>query len=249
MCPAAALTLNALVAMQVAAGVAHLHERGIIHKDIAARNVLLSPGLRVRIGDFGQSEFEANLRRLSKADLNARANAIRKFVQDYKNDDPTAKYFELQGRVTTGIFCSLLAVSSLLLLLSARNTKMGNAAGRVSAKPEEKAAVVQLEGFPLKVCRRGTASLIAVRFALSGCRPKRCKTACTPRTRVSAPIACAHANRCAQMCTRSVACCMSWLWASHRTPGRRMSKSTTQSPRRRRHIRSCQNLKCRTASK
>lgn len=36
----------------LANGLSFLHERGIVHRDIAARNLLLEDGGTIRIGDF-----------------------------------------------------------------------------------------------------------------------------------------------------------------------------------------------------
>lgn len=34
-------------------GLAHVHEKGFIHRDVAARNVLISSEMRCKIADFG----------------------------------------------------------------------------------------------------------------------------------------------------------------------------------------------------
>ncbi|XP_032831909.2 uncharacterized protein LOC116955065 [Petromyzon marinus] len=41
------------MARQVAAGLAHLHQQGFVHRDLALRNCLLSTDLTVKIGDYG----------------------------------------------------------------------------------------------------------------------------------------------------------------------------------------------------
>lgn len=41
------------ILLDVAMGVAHLHQEKIVHRDIAARNVLLTADLRAKISDFG----------------------------------------------------------------------------------------------------------------------------------------------------------------------------------------------------
>lgn len=45
----------------VAEGVAHVHEKGFLHRDIAARNVLISSKMRckVRLGPAGHDQIEA----------------------------------------------------------------------------------------------------------------------------------------------------------------------------------------------
>src|SRR6185437_8013249 len=50
-------------ASQLAAGLSALHEAGIIHRDIAARNIFLSEAadksgaIVLKIGDFGQAKY------------------------------------------------------------------------------------------------------------------------------------------------------------------------------------------------
>lgn len=47
----------------VAAGLAHVHGKGFLHRDVAARNVLLSSALRAKVGDFGlarELDLDAN---------------------------------------------------------------------------------------------------------------------------------------------------------------------------------------------
>jgi serine/threonine protein kinase len=41
----------------IASGMSHLHTEGIIHRDLATRNILLSEGLTPKISDFGLSRF------------------------------------------------------------------------------------------------------------------------------------------------------------------------------------------------
>ena len=43
----------------IASGMSHLHTEGIIHRDLATRNILLSEGLTPKISDFGLSRFGA----------------------------------------------------------------------------------------------------------------------------------------------------------------------------------------------
>jgi serine/threonine protein kinase/tetratricopeptide (TPR) repeat protein len=47
------------IAIQVAEGLAEAHEHGIVHRDIKPGNVMLSPGGRVRIMDFGLARLAA----------------------------------------------------------------------------------------------------------------------------------------------------------------------------------------------
>lgn len=42
---------------QIVNAVAHLHENGIIHKDLKDENILVDADLRVRLIDFGHAEF------------------------------------------------------------------------------------------------------------------------------------------------------------------------------------------------
>lgn len=39
--------------LQICQGVAYLHERKILHRDLKSQNVFLQPGQKVKIGDFG----------------------------------------------------------------------------------------------------------------------------------------------------------------------------------------------------
>ena len=49
------------VAKQTAAGIDHLHMENMIHRDIAARNILLNNNLQVRISDFGLARVINNV--------------------------------------------------------------------------------------------------------------------------------------------------------------------------------------------
>lgn len=49
------LALKIQMAYDVAVGMAHLSREGIVHSDLAARNLLLTDGLRVKVADFGMS--------------------------------------------------------------------------------------------------------------------------------------------------------------------------------------------------
>jgi len=42
-------------ARQIIAGVGHLHQEGIVHRDLASRNVLIGHGNELKIADFGMS--------------------------------------------------------------------------------------------------------------------------------------------------------------------------------------------------
>lgn len=43
------------IAVDVSAGMIHLHSEGILHRDLACRNILLDNEFRARVGDFGRS--------------------------------------------------------------------------------------------------------------------------------------------------------------------------------------------------
>ena len=45
------------LARDVAAGLAHMHSRGLIHRDLSLRNVFLSQDCRAIIGDLGLTRF------------------------------------------------------------------------------------------------------------------------------------------------------------------------------------------------
>eukprot|EP00049_Salpingoeca_infusionum_P025359 m.18780 g.18780 ORF g.18780 m.18780 type:complete len:1662 (-) comp7950_c0_seq1:195-5180(-) len=47
------LALKLKFALESAQGLAHVHEKGFVHRDIAARNMMLSSDLTVQVGDFG----------------------------------------------------------------------------------------------------------------------------------------------------------------------------------------------------
>jgi len=48
------------MAMEVAAGMTHLHYEGVIHRDLSARNLLLDKELIIKIADFGMSRIVTN---------------------------------------------------------------------------------------------------------------------------------------------------------------------------------------------
>ena len=41
------------MAIGAAAGLSHLHKQGMIHRDIAARNIFLDGEFNAKVGDFG----------------------------------------------------------------------------------------------------------------------------------------------------------------------------------------------------
>lgn len=47
------------MAMEAAAGVVHLHKQGVIHRDLACRNILVDRLLSVRVADFGYARVVA----------------------------------------------------------------------------------------------------------------------------------------------------------------------------------------------
>ena len=52
--------LRARFAAECAEGLCFLHSRGFVHRDVAARNVLVSSGLQCKISDFGMSRDTEN---------------------------------------------------------------------------------------------------------------------------------------------------------------------------------------------
>jgi len=48
------------MAVESAAGILHLHSEGVVHRDIATRNLLLTEDWRVCVCDFGMSRFTQN---------------------------------------------------------------------------------------------------------------------------------------------------------------------------------------------
>jgi len=48
------------MARDIATGILHLHKEGVIHRDIAARNVLVGSDLNVFIADFGMARIKQN---------------------------------------------------------------------------------------------------------------------------------------------------------------------------------------------
>jgi len=47
-------------AVETAAGMSHLHDEGVVHRDLASRNLLLDKNLSVKITDFGMSRIISN---------------------------------------------------------------------------------------------------------------------------------------------------------------------------------------------
>jgi len=50
------------MALEAAQGLQHLHSQGVIHRDVAARNVLVDENLRVRVADFGFARIKESSR-------------------------------------------------------------------------------------------------------------------------------------------------------------------------------------------
>jgi len=48
------------MALGVSSAIAHMHSKNIIHCDISCRNLLLFPGWRVKVGDFGSAIIDGN---------------------------------------------------------------------------------------------------------------------------------------------------------------------------------------------
>ena len=48
------------IAYDIALAVAHLHSKGIIHRDLSSNNILLSDGKRAKVTDFGMSKIAAS---------------------------------------------------------------------------------------------------------------------------------------------------------------------------------------------
>jgi len=47
-------------AVETSAGMSHLHDEGVVHRDLASRNLLLDKNLSVKITDFGMSRIISN---------------------------------------------------------------------------------------------------------------------------------------------------------------------------------------------
>jgi len=43
----------------ITAGMLHLHREGIVHRDLASRNILLGSGFQVKVSDFGMSRYQS----------------------------------------------------------------------------------------------------------------------------------------------------------------------------------------------
>lgn len=57
----------ASVCAQIARGLEHAHSQGVVHRDISARNVLLTPDGHAKLADFGIARSEANCEGLTQA--------------------------------------------------------------------------------------------------------------------------------------------------------------------------------------
>jgi serine/threonine protein kinase len=58
--PKPSLDLRTLVSMakDIASGILHLHMEGVIHRDLAVRNLLVDDNMSVRVADFGMSRIK-----------------------------------------------------------------------------------------------------------------------------------------------------------------------------------------------
>ena len=71
------------IAMEIAAGIYCLHQLGIIHRDIAPRNILIDSTFHAKIADFGlainESELEEEVKKKKKAWDKSIEDLVRKF--------------------------------------------------------------------------------------------------------------------------------------------------------------------------
>ena len=72
---------RAKIAYGAACGLAHLHDQNIVHRDIAARNVLLSAKFVAKLGDFGMArEMEPENKNNTHRDAKATIGPLRWMV-------------------------------------------------------------------------------------------------------------------------------------------------------------------------
>jgi serine/threonine protein kinase len=56
------------IALDAAQGLFYLHSEGIIHRDIAARNILVTENLRGKVNDFGLARSTEDVKKGGKTD-------------------------------------------------------------------------------------------------------------------------------------------------------------------------------------
>ena len=94
----------ARIAMEAAAALAHLHDRGVLHRDIASRNVLLNEHWHVRIADFGSAALLADAER-QNASADAKAQRAKRIAIAVKTriGDSTATWGQKLIGSRTGV--------------------------------------------------------------------------------------------------------------------------------------------------